>query len=439
MNIFNVGLLTVVRRPVLQLAAQNGKKGVLLLKMPCKVVACRTLALSPWLNKDTSPHATEKLDLDGWKHVMRSPLQEEESERTLETEEDSQLAATRDLVEMWRLSGKIVPENIKEEELKILMECPSKSSKKKYLKFLALKEIAKKTDKEKNERKKKAKNEQKLKEKEDPDDDLENQHGKLKNTFLMKFWSRSEDGVYNWRGAQSMIFGQPLVYDMAYENYMSLREMQNAVKQLMECEGLNRRAMEPFHLHYCNLNADDPYHKEFIKRYGEAWDKLFVTVTEKDHVEIFPRDQLVYLTADSPNVMKMFEHDKIYIVGSLVDKSIQTGLSLARAKRLNLATARLPLDRYLQWEEGAKNLTLDQMMRILLTLKDTGSWKEALQFVPKRKHAGFVETSYSKHPFDTRMMKTKIRDVMASQENTGKPFARNPPRQQMQKWWEEIS
>lgn len=399
--------------------------------MPCKVITCRTLVLSPWLNKDTSPSATKELDLDGWKDVMRSPIQEP-NERASEHEEGSLLAATRDLVEMWRLSGKVVPENISEEELKILMECPTKSSKKKYIKFLAKKEVVKKVRKEKQEKQREVKKELRLKA-------TENVEGGLKNTFFLKFWSRSEDTIYNWRAAQSMIFGQPLIFDMAYEDYMARREMENAVKQLLESEGVNRRAMDPFHLHYCNLKVGSPYHKEFIKRYGEAWDNLFVTVTEKAHVEIFPRDQLVYLTADSPNVMKKFDHDKIYIVGSIVDKSIQTGLSLARAKRLKLATARLPLDKYLQWTEGAKNLTLDQMMRILLTLKDTGDWKEALQFVPQRKHAGFIETApYLKHQIDT--WKKKRYNEMTSKDNACKPFATNFSRQEIKKkWWEDVS
>ncbi|XP_028582503.2 tRNA methyltransferase 10 homolog C [Podarcis muralis] len=426
-------LFNIIRRSVFQLAASDGTKRRLFLIMPSRVITCRTLVLSAWLNKDSSPSATEKLDLDGWKHVMRSAQQEEATERTSQSEEDSPLAVTRELIEMWRLSGRLVPENISEEDFKTLNECPTKSSIRKYLKFLAIKENRKKADREKKEKRNEANKERML-------NTQENAGGELPNTFLPKFWTRSQDAVYNWRAAQSMIFGQPLVYDMNYENYMSRREMENTVKQLMESEGANRRALDPFHLHYCNLQAGGPYHKEFVKRYGEAWDKLFVTVTEKSYVEVFPKDQLVYLTADSPNVMKTFEHDKIYIIGSIVDKSMKTGLSLANAKRLDLATARLPLDRCLQWAEGAKNLTLDQMMRILLTLKDTGNWKEALQFVPQRKHEGFVDmSSWSKQQIDT-WKKTKLHEKMAGQRKAHKQFAQNFSRRQTQKnWWEDVS
>uniref|UniRef100_A0A1B0AFT8 SAM-dependent MTase TRM10-type domain-containing protein n=1 Tax=Glossina pallidipes TaxID=7398 RepID=A0A1B0AFT8_GLOPL len=61
-------------------------------------------------------------------------------------------------------------------------------------------------------------------------------------------------------------------------------------------------------------------------------------------------------------------------------------LSLAKAKRLGLRVARLPLDRYLQWGAGSgKSLTLNQMVNILLDLKKTGDWATSLKHVPRRK------------------------------------------------------
>uniref|UniRef100_A0A672GXN0 tRNA methyltransferase 10 homolog C n=1 Tax=Salarias fasciatus TaxID=181472 RepID=A0A672GXN0_SALFA len=218
----------------------------------------------------------------------------------------------------------------------------------------------------------------------------EDDEPKLKNTPFLSFWSRSLDRQLAWRCANAMIFGQPLVIDMSYESNMSRREIENTVSQLMEVEAWNRRASDPFHLHFCNLQPDGQYKQELLKRYGtETWDRLFITDTDRQHVEVFPKQQLVYLTADSPNLLRTFDHSKVYIIGALVDRSIQKGLSLANAKRLKLATARLPLDEFLHWDIGAKNLTLDQMIRIMLTLKESGKWEEALKFVPQRKHDGF--------------------------------------------------
>uniref|UniRef100_A0AAZ3NR74 tRNA methyltransferase 10 homolog C n=1 Tax=Oncorhynchus tshawytscha TaxID=74940 RepID=A0AAZ3NR74_ONCTS len=352
----------------------------------------------------------EKLDLDIWKSVMRFqvPAVEEEKQGGEEggggaapsgpgggvagQEEVSPLEATRELVVMWRQAGKLVPEIMTDEELGILAEFQTKSSKKKYLKYLAIKEGHKNNHKQKQEKKKAERSERFLEDDRIRPGGVRGEEGELRNTFLLQFWGRSLDKLLGWRSAQAVVFGQPLVFDMSYEQQMTRREVENTVSQLMEVEGWNRRAPDPFHLHFCNLQPDGGYHRELVKRYGaEAWERLLITSTEQRHVDLFPRDDLVYLTADSPNVLRTFDNSKVYIVGSMVDRSIQSGLSLANAKRLKLNTARLPLDDFLQWETGAKNLTLDQMIRILLTLKESGRWEEALEHVPKRKHDGFYQ------------------------------------------------
>ncbi|NXC06200.1 TM10C methyltransferase, partial [Orthonyx spaldingii] len=406
----NMLLRKIVRTSVLPFAAQHGMKKDLL-------PLSRALSLSLCLKQDKSCEPSEKLDLDAWKKVMKSGLQEEVSETVSEPQELSSLAAARETLEMWRLAGRLVPENITEEQLKTFMECPSKSAKKKYLKYLHLKELYKKNDKRKMDEKR----ERRL----EAQDQASKTDETKKNSFIC-LWSSTMDKAYNWRAAQSMIFGQPLVFDMSYEKDMSVREVTNTVRQLVLSESCNRRSVDPFHIHFCNFKDDSLYHREFVKQYREAWGKLLITVTDQCYTEIFPKEKLIYLTADSPKVMKTFDHDKIYIVGSMVDKSIKTGVSLARAKRLGLETAALPLEKYLLWSTGAKNLTLDQMMHILLTLKDTADWKKALEFVPKRKYCGFVNTPVKELKKTLDLINTL--KLGKRREEVGKQFAKNYPK-----------
>ncbi|XP_014802888.1 PREDICTED: mitochondrial ribonuclease P protein 1 [Calidris pugnax] len=411
----NVLLKKIIRNSVLPFAAQHGMKKDL---FPLS----RTLSLSLCLKQDNSASPSEKLDLDAWKKVMKSGLQEEVSETVSEQKELSTLAAAREILEMWRLAGRSVPENITEEQLKTFMECPSKSAKKKYLKYLHLKELYKKNDKRKMDEKR----ERRLETQKQASETDE-----TKRSSFMCLWANTMDKAYSWRVAQSMIFGQPLIFDMSYEKDMSVREVANTVRQIVLSEGCNRRSVDPFHIHFCNLKDDSLYHKEFIKHYREAWGRLLITVTDQCYTDIFPKDKLIYLTADSPKVMKTFDHDKIYIVGSMVDKSIKTGVSLARAKRLGLETAALPLEKYLLWNSGAKNLTLDQMMHILLTLKDTGDWKKALEFVPKRKYCGFV--SRPVHELKKTLNLINTLKLEKRQEEARRQFAKNYSKKLTQK------
>uniref|UniRef100_A0A8C5LTH2 tRNA methyltransferase 10 homolog C n=1 Tax=Leptobrachium leishanense TaxID=445787 RepID=A0A8C5LTH2_9ANUR len=354
------------------------------MNMPCQWSQYRTLKLSSFLGTDDT-----KLDLDEWKTIMKSSDQNTAVEPSTE---DASLVEMRQLVEMWRLAGRAVPESISTEKLQALMDLTSVSSRKKYLRSLSIKEKFKINERRKKQEFQKARMEH-LSQLE-PREETE-----PKNTMFLKFWSSSLDILHRWRLVQAMQFGQPLVFDMVYERHMSPWEIKNTADQLMMSEGFNRKAADPFHIHFCSLNPDGPCYKELVKLYSGSWENVLLTATEESHVDVFPRDQLVYLTADSPNELKKFDHNKVYIIGSLVDRSQQTGLSLANAKRLNLATAKLPLDRYLKWDCGAKNLTLDQMICILLSLKEQGDWKKALSFVPTRKHEGFVERRQSQDRF----------------------------------------
>ncbi|XP_030060967.1 tRNA methyltransferase 10 homolog C [Microcaecilia unicolor] len=429
MSFFNTLLKKAVKVTVFQPVLPEEARNALFLRAAHKLPPRRTLVLSVGMRKEEIQLVpSEKLDLDEWKNVIKSDLPKEGPE-ILEHEGDSSLTAIREMVKMWRMAGKIVPENISNEQLKVLMELTTKSSRKKYLKYLATKEHLKNAKKEKQMAKRKIMLEKPI-ETEEPSEPL--------NTLFLKFQPRTFACMYNWRAARAMKFGQPLVFDMVYDKYMTNMEIQNTISQLLETEGCNRRSPDPFHIHFCSLQTEGPYQKEFLKRYRETWDKLLVTTTEKAHIEMFPKEKLVYLTADSPNVMKTYEHDKIYIIGSLVDRSIQTGLSLANAKRLNLSTARLPLEKYLHWEIGNKTLTLDQMIRILLTLKDTGDWKKALEFVPKRKHGGFVDTQNYSQEKKELLKKRKVYQFGSSPKNIDKSLSSNLNKEPKPKrWWEE--
>ncbi|XP_068921478.1 tRNA methyltransferase 10 homolog C [Petaurus breviceps papuanus] len=388
-----------------------------------KCLSSRTPVLF-YPNKENVP-PIEKIDLDEWKNTMKSTLPEERSSFTTA---DDNLTATREWIEMCRLLNKEVPEHISDEDLKMIAECPSKKSKKKKLKYLYMKEIHKKAKREKRERKRAERDE--IAEQQQLGNAEESENTELKNTFLLPLKDRAWKTEWDWRNAQAMRFGQPLVFDMAYENFMPERDLKNTVCQLLESEGANRKNIDPFHIYFCNLKVDGVYHKELLYRYKEKWDQLLLTTTEKSHVDIFPRESLIYLTADSPNVMTTFRHDKIYIIGSFVDKCSQPRVSYANAKRLNLASERLPLDRYLHWEIGNKNLTLDQMMRILLTLKNTGDWKKALQFVPRRKHSGFHNVSIDSKNF--------VKDLQKNNSEIKKPFRKLSANVQSRGiWWKD--
>ena len=46
-------------------------------------------------------------------------------------------------------------------------------------------------------------------------------------------------------------------------------------------------------------------------------------MTSKQSHELFPLEDIVYLTPDSSDVLRSVEADKVYVIGGLVDETVQ--------------------------------------------------------------------------------------------------------------------
>lgn len=286
-------------------------------------------------------------------------------------------------VEVLRQSGYRVPDNLKLGQWKELLEMDTRSRRQKYLSYLFGVE-------KKQENRKRKKDEKKQKREDTKNVVPENSHiryGLGHNTILIRVYDTTVNHFYHSRLIQAMQFDQKLVIDCSYDSNMTSREAQNCGKQLMLMFSDNRIHDNPFDLYLCNARCESNTIKQLVKCIPTLYDSDFpINITEKSYLDLFPKENIVYLTPHCREELREFDHDAVYIIGAMVDKGNNEPLSLAKAKREGLKMAKLPLDRYLMWGSGSsKSLTLDQMMRILLDIRATGSWDEALQHVPRRK------------------------------------------------------
>uniref|UniRef100_T1GKH3 RNA (guanine-9-)-methyltransferase domain-containing protein 1 n=1 Tax=Megaselia scalaris TaxID=36166 RepID=T1GKH3_MEGSC len=212
-----------------------------------------------------------------------------------------------------------------------------------------------------------------------------------------------------------MKFGEKIVIDCSYDDHMNRHEAVNTAKQLGLCFAENRMHDEPFDLHYCNANLDKLTMQTVKRQIPTMLDPDFpMNVHRECFTDIFPKENLVYLTPHCRTDLLHYNPDDIYIIGGIVDKVSNEPVSLAKAKRLGLRMARLPLDRYLTWGAGSgKSLTLNQMVNILLDLKKTKDWNYALRHVPKRKIVDF-----EKFPqFEEKKMRKRIEKLAFNPDN----------------------
>ncbi|GAB1609673.1 mitochondrial ribonuclease P protein 1 homolog, partial [Argonauta hians] len=206
------------------------------------------------------------------------------------------------------------------------------------------------------------------------------------NTIFMFVRKSTMNKFYYSRMAHSMVYGQPIIFDMSYEKSMRKQDICRLSEQFLMCYGSNKIHQDPFHF-VLSSNESTSLFQNFLDNSRRNKDEEYFMMTNSDqhYLDLYPKENLVYLTPDAPSVLKKFDHNAIYIIGGLVDKVNPKPLTLAKAKRERLKMAKLPLDNYIRWGCGNKSLTLNQVIDILLHLKNGSDWLQALQHIPQRK------------------------------------------------------
>ncbi|XP_022105403.1 mitochondrial ribonuclease P protein 1-like [Acanthaster planci] len=320
-------------------------------------------------------------------------------------------------IEVMQSSGSPVPDSINEFDLDYFSALTSKRSRKRFLAFLYKKQMQRLKDKEKRRLAREAKEAEAPKAEEDMD-------LPLKNRLFLQLQQQSVLQFDHWHLAAGMKFGPKLVYDFSYEEHMRRPEIISLVNQLMLGVSANKLARDPFDIHWMGLQEGSATMREIKRMLGESFNSVMVNITDKQVQDVFPMEDIVYLTADSPNIMRSYDPNKVYIIGALVDShKILRGVSFAKAKRLDLAHARLPLDLFLKWSSGGKNLTLDQMIQILIELNTSGDWVKALNHVPVRKHTG-LKSEQTLEQFDPKNHEQRTFEKSPPQEEVRFAFSR---------------
>jgi tRNA (guanine9-N1)-methyltransferase len=74
------------------------------------------------------------------------------------------------------------------------------------------------------------------------------------------------------------------------------------------------------------------------------------TLHEGSYIDVFApqREQLVYLTADSPNELTDLDPGRAYIIGGIVDRNRHKGICFEKAQAQGIATAQLSVGEHLK-------------------------------------------------------------------------------------------
>lgn len=287
-------------------------------------------------------------------------------------------------IDIMRNDGELVPKNLMPQQWMELLECNTRSQKRKALQFFWLKERLK----QKYERRKQMKI---VTEKERLEDLNINttsslMYGLGHNTMFIRIYEKTMNNYFRSRLFNAMMYGSTLIFDFAFSYRMNKKEVINCARQLTMAFSDNRTHTEPLYWHFCNVDKSDPVIAVLKRQIPQLYDDDFpISISQGPPTSIYDKSRLVYLTPDSPNVLTTFNANDVYIIGAFVDKIARKSVTLMAAKSYNIRHARFPLEKIQFTEPNLKSLTINQVHSILSDLNLTGDWIQALNHVPHRK------------------------------------------------------
>uniref|UniRef100_A0A1A8BYS0 tRNA methyltransferase 10 homolog A n=1 Tax=Nothobranchius kadleci TaxID=1051664 RepID=A0A1A8BYS0_NOTKA len=176
-----------------------------------------------------------------------------------------------------------------------------------------------------------------------------------------------------------------LVVDCSFDDLMLIKDIRKLYKQIQRCYAENRRASRPVQFYLTSLGGQL---KQNMDEKDKGWiNWKDITIKAEHYSDVVAKDELVYLTSDSPNVLQELDLKKAYVIGGLVDHNHHKGITYERAAELGIEHAQLPLGSFVKMN-SRKVLAVNHVFEIILAYLEKGSWQEAFFTVlPQRKGA----------------------------------------------------
>ena len=206
---------------------------------------------------------------------------------------------------------------------------------------------------------------------------------KEKKTKKPKIFSLFKTNFLEWENRLKS--GIKVVVDCDFDSYQTEKELTSLKQQLIYCYAENKRSDHPLNLELCGVSSQM---QESLQKV--SYSNWSLSVRNETYLNLFDKDKLVYLTADSETNLDTFDPESIYIIGGIVDHNRHKMLTYNKANSESIKTARLPLNKYVQLQRSSV-LAVNHMVALILKYGETQDWTLAInEAIPQRKIAKIV-------------------------------------------------
>lgn len=220
---------------------------------------------------------------------------------------------------------------------------------------------------------------------------------------------------------QTAMFGQKLIIDLDYDQYMKLYECRLLAGQIGFLYYENRSNRDypdalPFDVHFTNVRNGQQT-MEAIEKHIKRTEQLggyFHHESYLNYPKLFPKERLVYLSPHASVALRNYDHDDIYILGGYNDRTSHMAVSHVKAQQEGIRCYRLPLDENVLWKQGSRNLCLNQVAAILHAVKSTGNWKDAVAKCTPQRKIKSTDEMLIEDQIRAKKMARRVKDIQKS-------------------------
>ena len=135
--------------------------------------------------------------------------------------------------------------------------------------------------------------------------------------------------------------GIPLVFDFSYCSKMTSVEIGSLQSQISDSVGFLRKQNPQYFSLICS-NVPSELTEKLSKRGSKKW---HLQVHEDDLASLakVQNKTIVYLSPEGDEPLLSIDESSVYVIGGLVDRTIQSSLSYSRGQSLGVQTKRLPI------------------------------------------------------------------------------------------------
>ena len=135
-----------------------------------------------------------------------------------------------------------------------------------------------------------------------------------------------------------------VLIDLDFKEFMRANEISSLCQQVMYSYGTMRRGARPIRL--CLSSVNDIIKEKLEKISGfsswlaETSESDFMKMNEEKEGFQYPKDRIIYLSADAEETMTDLDPSCLYVIGGIVDRNRYKNLTLDKANRLGIRSAK---------------------------------------------------------------------------------------------------